>query len=529
MLLFVAALVAATCAAGAWCVSTTVAARLRNRSLSVSEFGAIAALLALTAGAAWLRVSLAAPHHAMYLDEPWYAETACNLARIGRPVLCQEEWSGRNCTPLEKAWGWPVVMSPWVMLAGCHPSTGIYINRVLGALTVALVAVAARCAGAGWWPSVIAAALLAIHPIHIAWSATGETNVPAAAALLAGMCGALVYLRTGRLCGAALAVSGLGLSTAIRPESASAALAAAVVLALAAASPRRRRVSVGGAIAVVTGGAAVTALRLWSMNEAISGGSFLAIRNIASNLSAVAGSPRLRVYALVVLLALGGAAVVARSSQQAVAWLLACTALVGALVTLAYDRFHERMLLGSLVCLLPLAAFVFDARFPIAEMARWRRLVRPLAALAVVLLTLWLSRDDLAAVPGPTEPQILETRIAARVAELSLPADALFIAEKPPVLAASGMRHVMTTERALSNVQQLRARIGGDRPIYFLCDMFCEPEFQTGSVPACSQMFENFALSPVAEETINMRTYGLYRIGAATDDGSPSRRCPRPD
>src|SRR4030095_14578069 len=120
MLLSVAALVAATCAAGAWCVSTTVAARLRNRSLSVSELGAIAALLGLHARAAWLRVSLAAPHHAMYLDEPWYAETACNLARIGRPVLCQEEWSGRNCTPLEKAWGWPVVMSPWVMLAGWH-------------------------------------------------------------------------------------------------------------------------------------------------------------------------------------------------------------------------------------------------------------------------------------------------------------------------------------------------------------------------------------------------------------------------
>jgi hypothetical protein len=263
------------------------------------------------------------------------------------------------------------------------------------------------------------------------------------------------------------------------------------------------------------------------MNEAISGGRFLAPRNILRNLALV-GDPSFAMHGMVMLLALGGSVVLVRSHERAVAWLLIGAALGSALVVLAYDRFHERMLFGATVCLLPLAGLMFDSTRPPGT-RRWRRMIRPLAAGVAIALTAWLCRDALPWLPILPETQLLETRIASRIARLPLAADALFIAEQPPVLAAAGMPHVMATAQALRSEEQLWQVVNSQRPVYFLCDMFCEPDHQAASTaPMCARIFERFSLSPVAEETLNVRTYGLYRITGPAVGGAPSRRCPHP-
>src|SRR5437870_3515988 len=91
MLLFVALLIAATFASGAWCAGETLAGRApawwrTGRPVTAS----VVLLAAVVAVATGLRFLLVPGHYAMYLDEPWYAEAACNLARFGHLVVCEE-------------------------------------------------------------------------------------------------------------------------------------------------------------------------------------------------------------------------------------------------------------------------------------------------------------------------------------------------------------------------------------------------------------------------------------------------------
>jgi hypothetical protein len=284
------------------------------------------------------------------------------------------------------------------------------------------------------------------------------------------------------------------------------------VLAVVARTTLRRRVVVCGAIAAASALAALSARQLWAMNESISGGAFLSLGNVLPNLRRIAAGDSLAVDGAIALLALGVLVAVRRSGDRGVAWLLFSTGVAAGLAVLAYDRFHERMLLGATVALVPLLGFPFASRPPVAAPERRRGGRRPLAALALVVLIVLLWSGRLRSAAVPPETQVLETRIAARVAQLPLAADALFIAEQPTVLAASGMWPVMATARALENDDLTRA-LGVGRPIYFLRDMYCEPGFGGMTSPSrCAQMIERFVLSAVAEETLHNRAYILYRV-----------------
>lgn len=456
------------------------------------------ALVAVVALAAALRVVWVPAHHAMYLDEPWYAEAACAIARHGRAELCAQTWSGPSCAEYGKALGWPVAIAPAAWLFGCHTAHGIALSQLLGIATVLLVALATRAAGGRWWQAIAVAAVLAVHPTHVAWSATGETNVAAAAALLAGLCGALRFLRAGRPAGAALAVSGMALATAIRPESLVAAAIAAVVIGLGSTASPRARGLVAALVAAGAAAAAASALPLWTMNESISGGAFLAAGNVPTTLARLAAAPSLRVHGPLLALALLGAAALARR-ERATAALLLGVGLAMALVVLAYDRFDERMLLGATVAVLPLGAVALA----------WARPALA-AGMVGVLVLLWL--DALRGLARPPETQLLETRAAARAAAAPLSVDALVIASQPSVLGAGGVL-AMSTAEALRDRERLAAMVAAGQPVYVFRDMFCEPGFAGGAGSEdCAALLARFSMTPVAEESLNARTYGLYRL-----------------
>ena len=478
-------------------------------------------LAAAVSAAAILRFAVVPPHHAMYVDEPWYAETACHLVRVGQLAVCEETWSGTTCTPYGKAWGWPVLLSPLVAVWGCATTLGIWLNRVLGVGTVLLVAVATRCAGGGWGQGAVAAAILAIHPVHVAWSATGETNVAAAAAELAGLCGALLYARRGRLFWATLAAAILALSTAIRPESLLPAVACAVALALVAdAAPRQRRL-VGAAIAAASIAVAAGSVSLWRMNADLSDGTFFSPRNVVTNTVGLFEVPGPPVNSAVALLALAGAVVAVRSGQRRAAWVLLAPAVAGAVIALAYDRFHERMLLGATAAALPLVGFL------VAPVATQRLRVAAAGAGLLALAVLW--SGPLVQASRPPETQWLETRIAARVGAAALEPGALVVAEQPTVLRAAGVERVMASARAVEDETRLLQRIAEGRAVHFLCDMYCEPGFQGASGPSsCGTMLRRFAMTPVIEEAVPGRRYILYRLTGPAAPGAPAPDCPRP-
>jgi hypothetical protein len=150
-------------------------------------------------------------------------------------------------------------------------------------------------------------------------------------------------------------------------------------------------------------------------------------------------------------------------------------------------------------------------------------------AVPALLLLLWLWRPALRAAAQPTVTQSLETRVAARVGTVPLPADALIIAAQPTVLAAMGMPRVMQTAVALDDLQRLATRVEQGEASYFFCDMYCEGDLAgADGASRCQRIFARFAATAVAEETLDRRTYGLYRLtGPASATAAPPP-CPLP-
>jgi hypothetical protein len=476
-------------------------------------------LLVAVVAAAWVRYELMPAHHAMYVDEPWYAEAACNLSRRGALQVCQETWSGTVCEPYAKAIGWPLLLSLVAATSGCDASVGIAVNRLLGTATVALLGVTAMAAGATAGQGAFAAAILAVHPVHGEWSATGETNVAAAFALLAGLCGAILYRRGRGAAPALLAAAALGGATAIRPELLLAALAIAAGLAAAVELPARRRLAVAAAIAVASALAALSALPLWAMNADISGGGFLSLANVPAALGDIGRAGGWPVHGAVAALAGAGLWTMARRGDGWPAMLLLTAALAAAVVALAYERFAERMLLSATVALLPAAARACDWLAPPAGAGMPRRWLRPLAEAAALALLLQVWRAPLQAAALPPETQLLETRLVAGVARRAVPDGALLIAEQPTVLAAAGLARVMSTREALRDLPRLGREIAAGRSVYFLSDMFCEPDFAGGdAAERCARLRREFAGTAVVEERLHGRRYALLRLS------SPRRR-----
>lgn len=501
---YAAFLIAAAVGCGLWCAASAVRRWSHNPIEALSAFVLVAAVVAV---AAFVRYEPATAHNAMYLDEPWYAEAACNMTRSGRLELCEETWNGRSCGPFEKSPGWPVLLALVATFRGCDAAIGIRVNRVIGSTTPALIIVAAAAAGAAWWQGAFAGLLVALHPEHVEWSTTGETNVAAAAALLLSLCGALWYRRRASAEAAAVAITALALAAAIRPEVAVAAIASGWFLATAGPSDRNRRTLLLLALAILTGVAALSGASLWAMNRATSGGIFFSIANVAANITALAGTIHVP-FALVIA---GGAAMMVYRGRGAAVGLMAGAAALTALIVLAYDRFSPRMLLATAVVAAPMAAFLFDWKA--------RRLAASAAlAAAGVFGSLWI--DSLAALAMPSATQLLQTRIAAVIAAQSLAGDVLIVAEQPTVVAAAGFEHVMSTREALRDINRLAQLAVSGRAVYYLQDMYCEDQFAGGRGPErCRAMSQKFVLTPVVTERLDDREYVLYAVGAVETRG----------
>jgi len=245
------------------------------------------------------------------------------------------------------------------------------------------------------------------------------------------------------------------------------------------------------------------------MNTEISGGGFLSVVNIGTHVTELGSislpSPDVTVAALAAL----GVAVVARRRDMPAKLLLVVAALGGALVVLAYDRFAERMLLAPTLSALPLAARA-TAR---GEVPLWRRIPSDGLAIAAAISFGLAAWGRLPALGSPVEPQLLETRIAARVGRAPLPTDALFVAEQPSVLAAVGIDPVMSAADALVDEARLVAAVKSGRSVYFLRDMYCERDFAGGgAAPRCERILERFVANAVVEEHLNVRRYALFEL-----------------
>ncbi len=452
------------------------------RSVRHVGAGGWLAAVVVTGLALFLRLRVATPHHAMYLDEPWYEEAAKNLLQRGRMELCEATWDGESCSPYAKAAGWPALLAIAFGLFGVSEHVAMVTSAVLGSCAAPLAAAAVRAAGGRWHHAIVAGILLAVHPVDVQWSATAETNAAAVTFLVGGFAGVLRR-------STAVAIGGLGLAAAIRPELWLAFVPVVIV-------EPRWRLAVGAAAALFPGYVARS-------TYAVSGrGELLRWSSTGPNLRLWLTTPGEAGWLSALVVAAGclGAIVLVRSRDARAAIVLGGAALlIGPFVLCYYPPvgFYSRTMLGAVAPAAVLAALALPGR---------------LAASIVVALLLgfsWTHREELARAP---ETQAAETALAERASEAGLGADAMIVAEWPTVLNATTALHTMTASRAMADPARLDAEIAR-RPVYLACDMYCEPRFG-GSMDAsaCRRVLDRYELA--SAETVGgpRRAYGLFRI-----------------
>lgn len=169
----------------------------------------IAGLIALLAVAAWLRLSLTGYGLPLLLweDEPIYFRRALALGfgdwnphYFKKPGFFLYFYYGWYWLAYQ-AGGWPnwqaYVQAFWqdptaIALLGRHVSVGLGVASV--GLTVAL----GRQLGMGAWAALAAAGLMAVHPVHVKYSAIVVSDIPALLGILACAWFAVRYYQTGR-------------------------------------------------------------------------------------------------------------------------------------------------------------------------------------------------------------------------------------------------------------------------------------------------------------------------------------------
>jgi len=134
--------------------------------------------------------------HREVIDEYWYVEWARNLTLGKGFVDCW--YAGLEttvCRLLTDMPAWPTAIATVFALAGTGSWTAIRLSILCGLATVALTFLVGR-ALFGDLAGVVAAALLAVNPVHLIWSATAASNAFALALVLLAVYLALLYMRS---------------------------------------------------------------------------------------------------------------------------------------------------------------------------------------------------------------------------------------------------------------------------------------------------------------------------------------------
>lgn len=122
-------------------------------------------LIIVFLGALLIRMIVPPHQHIMYIDEPWYMESAKSML----------ETEHQGYYP--KSIGWPFILRIAFSTFGLSNWVAINTSVFLGALTVFLVFFTALMITGRKNFALISALLFSLFPAHVRWSATAEANV----------------------------------------------------------------------------------------------------------------------------------------------------------------------------------------------------------------------------------------------------------------------------------------------------------------------------------------------------------------
>lgn len=153
-----------------------------------------------------LRLLVPPLQHIMYIDEPWYMEAAKNISQ------------SFNQGNYPKFIGWPFILAISFFLCGVSSWVAIYTTIIFGSLTVLSAFFLTYILSKSKIVSFFSAAILAIMPVHIRWSATAETNIFSVFFVTLFLCFSFLYYREKKYSLFWLAIFSLLFTLLIRPE-----------------------------------------------------------------------------------------------------------------------------------------------------------------------------------------------------------------------------------------------------------------------------------------------------------------------
>lgn len=415
--------------------------------LSLWEAAPLALILAL---AAYLRFSFAPGYFRIYTDEPYYL-------RVG--ALLADSFGGETDPGFGKSYGWPSLLALCFAVFGPSARLALGLCATLGTLSVALMHLALRrltglaaCGLAG-------AFLLAVWPLHVQWSASAETNVPAAAFALALF---VVWLHRERRPAWVPALLLFGLSAcalAMRPE-------VLVLIALLALVSRRERGAVWplllGVLAALPN---LIAYVLIHMETNIPAAEKAGLWPSALALVGVFGASALFPWpflALAAAQAVLGARRFGREVGLLGGWALGTLLLLYASFAGALAA-PERLLIAPGLPLLMLAGFGLGRAWQGLRPHPWLRAAGGLGLLALMAFAVW---PGLSEISRPNPPYELQTDLPELI-ETALPPGCALIANQPEMYLGTTRRRVLSPEEAYA----LAPRTLGCA--YFVWDLTC--------------------------------------------------------
>lgn len=145
-------------------------------------------------------------YHKIYIDGPWYLEAAKNITTSG----LQGNYS--------KSIGWPLFLAIPFWLLGASNSVAFGMTVFLGALSPLLLFFIIKKIINDCWLAALGSLFLLFNPVHIFWSTSAETNVPALFFILLAISLWLFYFQKPSLELLLLSLAAAAMAALFRPE-----------------------------------------------------------------------------------------------------------------------------------------------------------------------------------------------------------------------------------------------------------------------------------------------------------------------
>ena len=453
--------------------------------------------------ALFTRIIILEHHHIMYIDEPIYMESAKNLFKENKPLLCEYIGLEKVCRIYKKPLGWPVLLSYAFMVAGINNYVALNFSAILGSLSVALMFLFAYLVSRKGYVGLISSFILAIFPLHIRFSKSAETNIPSLFFVLVALIMFMIFAyNKNSIEMLFLSFISLLFATMIRIEN-----MVLIIPMMLLVCTNKVKVEIKKPaflfIVILFLVSLPQLIQSYINNTNIYGGSFFSIKLIYNNvLEAFSIVTANFNFVLVVLLFIGVWIVFSRQK-----WLLIqmlAILLPFFIVYTAFQKMQARFFLVPIISVIVIASWGFC----LLDKSKGGKIIGAIL-LSLIVISLF---PDIVSSLQPVYPHQLETKIPELI-EKEVAHDCYIVTEWPTIITSTTDLKVMSTRNALDNPELFDSFLKQTECVLFLEDSYClENPDESNDMWRCRDFLKKFNFTKVRTFKGGELQFNLYKI-----------------